>query len=185
MMKLAVAAFALLSTVACLNERTYVQPGGGLEGGYAGITKGQSDPGFSSGSLTGDLGPIRSFNDDRAAVNGYAGDEFGGSSSVTVTGAGAGGTGFVILDFYSMDLKNAPAGTYTSSSTEMSDVGVTVCSDSNDASIHFDGPAEEATVVIEDIDADTREVTVDSSVRDGYDSFGPLTEQRASFRLQR
>lgn len=182
MQKLAVAAL-ILSAAACVNERTYVEPG--AEGAYAGIAKGASDPGFASGSLTGDLGPIRNFNDSRASVNGYTGDEFGGSSSVTVTGAGASGTGFVILDLYSMDLKSAPAGTYTSDSAEMGDVGVTVCSDSNDASIHFDGPAEEATVVIEDIDADTREVTVDSSVRDGYDALGELTSQRASFRLVR
>ena len=180
MQKLAVAALVLLSTVACVNERTYVQPGDVA----AGIQKGQSDAGFSRGSLTGDLGPIRSFNDDRASVNGYAGDEFGGSSSVTVTGAGAGGTGFVILDFYAMDLQNAPAGTYRSNSAEMGDIGVLVCSDSDDASIHFDGPAEEATVVIEDIDDNTREVTVDSSVRDGgYEGGGDLTTQRASFRL--
>lgn len=182
MPKLAIAVLVLLSSIACLNERTYVEPG---TGNFRAIAKGQSDEGFSNGTLTGDLGPIRSFNDDRASVNGYAGDEFGGSSSVTVTGASTSGTGFIILDFYSMDLQTAPAGTYSSTSAEMSDVGVTVCSDSNDASIHFDGPAEEATVVIEDIDENTREVTVDSSARDGYDSFGQLTTQHASFRLDR
>jgi hypothetical protein len=182
MHKLAISAvlFAFLASPACVNERTYFDPTQGL-----GIAKGASDPGFSGGRLTGDLGPIQSFDDQRASVNGTTGDEFGGSSSVTVTGAAPTGTGFVIIDMYTLDLRNADAGTYTADSAEMADVGVTVCSDSNDGSIHFDGPAEEATVVIEDIGADTRQVTVDSSIRAGFESMGELTTQRAAFRLAR
>lgn len=172
---------ALLALLAaCVNERTYFEPTAQQR-----FAKGPSDAGFSSGRLTGDLGPIQSFDDQRASVNGYAGDEFGGSSSVTVTGAAPAGTGFVIIDMYSLDLRSAPAGSYAASSAEMGDVGVIVCSDSHDGSIHFDGPAQDATVVIEDVDANTREVTVDSSIRDGYESMGELTTQSASFRIER
>lgn len=178
-----------LAVTGCLEARTYMDPAanngfGGDEWGGSGIRKyGESDPGFSLGALRGDLGPVRGFNDTRAQVTGYADEEFGDSSNVTVTGEVPNGGGFVSLDVYSMNLRTVEAGQYSVSNGDV-DMGVVVCSDSSDGSIHFDAMAEEGTITITDIDADRREVTIDTTTPSG-DFAGTSTQQTASFQIDR
>jgi len=185
MKKLLLVTSAALALTACVEERLYIDPAAG-GGTPIGFEKGPDTDGFSRGSLRGDIGPIVGFNDNAASVQGYV-DEGYGSSSVTVTGVGQNGSGFVILDFYSMDLKTAPAGTYRANSVEMGDVGVIGCSDGGaNGDIHYDGPAEDAEVTITDISPSEREVTVVAShPEDSFSDFQGVTESTASFRITR
>jgi hypothetical protein len=178
---LAVAA-AILSVTACLSERTYVDPN---EAFTRDFQRGDNSEGFSRGQLVGDIGPITNFNDQQATVSGYTDSEFQ-SSSVTVTGASPNGTGFLILDIYDLDLKSAPAGVYNSSLSGESNVNVIGCSDSPSGDVHYDGPAEEATVTITDISEREREVTIDATLtEDGYSDFQGVAQSTASFRMAR
>jgi len=152
----AAAALVPLS-VGCLQQVDYVEPESigffDNDSSYRDIS-----PNIRDGVLSGQFGPNdQPFNNDAAtSVSGYTDDY--GSSNVTVITERNGRMGMLIVDTYNASLLTLPAGTYRSSSTEASQVGVMVCSSD------FDAPANDANVIIVDQPDGTRNVTVEAIV---------------------
>jgi hypothetical protein len=88
----------------------------------------------------------------------------------------------MIIDSWGSSLRTLPAGSYDAGMLSADgDVYVTVCSDANDGLIHFDAPADEATITVTDMGEGQRRVDLTSAVPDG----AGLTTQTASFVFAR
>lgn len=164
---LAIAALGLSSLIGCTLEREYVDPN-------ANNLFGGGGDGYSEGNLTvqnatmrGDIGPIKRFD---GPASGYGSDdaEFG-SSNLTLDAQNDTGTGLVIINL-DKSIHDLPAGetVLTGTNDQLGGSYVQLCSDAPDASIHFDGIAEEVKIVVVD-NGRTRNVDLEATITDGYD----------------
>lgn len=153
----------------CLSEKTYLDPNENVVadfGGDEGYYEGGGNLAVKNANIRGDIGPVRSFD---GAADAY-GSADSGYTQLTLNGNTRGGTGLVML-YLDTDLSTLPAGeTRLRGSNEMVDSNyVQLCSDTSDGSQHFDGIAEDVTIVVEPQGDGTRDVTVDATITEGFD----------------
>ena len=111
--------------------------------------------------LSGRYGPTETFSNADATASGY---DDGSSTNLVLETRRSGQLGMLIIDSWNGSLRSLPAGTYTSSSTDMeSDVYVSVCA------TEYDAPASDAEIIIEDRPDGARVVTVEATTDGEYD----------------
>lgn len=162
---LAIAALGLSSLVGCTLEREYVDPNANQI--FNGDRSGEGNVNVQNATIRGDIGPIKQF-DGPASGYGYDDSEFG-SSNITLDTQNDRGTGLVMI-YLDRSIHDLPEGetVLTGSNDNIGGNYVQLCSDSPDASIHFDGIAEEVKIVVND-NGNVRNVNVEATITDGYD----------------
>lgn len=111
--------------------------------------------------LSGRYGPTETFSNADANASGY---DDGSSTNLVLETRRGGQLGMLIIDSWNGSLSSLPAGTYTSSSTDMeSDVYVSVCA------TEYDAPASDAEIIIEDRPDGARVISVEASTDGAYD----------------
>lgn len=168
-----------LVATGCMQEHQYVDPNANAEylvgddafGGTALQFRG-------SGSLTGDIGPVRGFQGTNGVqIEGY---DDGACTYVTITGVGENGTGSMVIDLMPRadDLAEGSHGVGVSDETaEGSYISTQADSGEGDA---FYGDAQDGTVIMTHEADGSRHLEVHALVDDGQ---GQLTEAVGEFIL--
>lgn len=162
-------AVAIAATTGCMYEREYMDPN--QNASFGGSSQ-ASNINLQNGSLRGDFGPRRGFDGIATEMQGSS-DLNWRTSTVSVTRSEeARGTGMVILWTNGLVLENLELGAhdfaYDPSSIEAPPVSANVCSGMDSASIDYDRPADQVSVVVSQTpqgrqyDLHTETVLVDS-----------------------
>lgn len=147
------------------------------------------DPGYTTQALVasdaqqdGSMGDIQSYQGPARASEGYY---YGASSSVRLDSEGTGWWVMSYLSVNNLDLMNAPAGTYRTSTSSVYDgtepqVNVTGCSGPSYGNYTVDGGSTEAEITITDNADGTRTLDLTAS----YNFTGTPQTTHATFRYQ-
>ena len=136
---------------------------------------------ITGGRVRGDIGAVTNFDATTDYVDSYTDDYY---SSITLTATDPQGrVGMIILDITSMDLRNAPAGTYDYSAQNIdgTEIYVTGCSSSSSDDALYDAPAEEGVIEVTDNEDGTRGIDVEATLPNGT---GGTSQAQASFTLE-
>jgi hypothetical protein len=165
-----------LMSVACINERAYLDPNEELP---TLSTDGQALSFSGGGALSGDIGPVKGFRGTRGVkVEGF---DDGACTYVTITGVGENGTGFMYVDLMPR-VDELPEGDTGIGADDVTYEGtlVTLHADTDDG-VPFDATASGGTVTMVKHASGARELTVHAL---GDDSAGGEAESIGMFRLR-
>lgn len=151
-MKHVVSLLALtVAVTGCLNERVYVDPNQNVEFG-AGSGSAPSNLAVQNGRLRGDFGPRRGFDGETTELSGSSDREWNQSTVNVTRTEQTRGTGMVILWTQGVLLEDLEPGAhdflYDENSLDLPPVSANVCSGADSASIDYDLPAEQVSVVV-------------------------------------
>lgn len=141
-------AVAIAATAGCMNERVYMDPS--QTTGFGGSQA--SNLNLQNGSIRGDFGPRRGFDGAATEMQGSSDLQLR-SSTVSVTRSeDVRGTGMIILWTNRLALEELELGAhdfaYDPTSFDTPPVSANVCSGVDSASIDYDRPADQVTVVV-------------------------------------
>lgn len=157
----AVCSVGLLSTVGCLQDRTYLDPQ--QNAGFNNTSASQMS--LRDGRLAGDFGGRRGFNGEASRLEGSNDPAYGMTTVNVVRSQEEVGAAMVILSISGRSLDKFEVGEhsfhYDESSLDTNEqVFVNVCGGADDTAFDYDAPARDGTITIEDSPEGLRSVDI-------------------------